>query len=463
MNLSPTEDLSAYENYPVLINCLISLPSDVIHNVELVEYSPQTVNTKIHSSSVNGSTDGQTNSRSSSNTVGSSTSQTNSYGATISTESASINYEHSATVAQERSSTVGNEFANSRTQDASESAAMSMKDWGAYALINAATKTPSWSFGQEYPWDCIVCRKTDDERNPKNNEQTKIVLPGEMIARLYDGASLCPPSQLAMFGFNFVMKVVWLVTVADESASDIAVKHSLNFFSGSHAVVDKKVGVYLDKQPAVLTTDDTSGLTTTLNLPIMALDPLGVRQTSAVVGFVPARFFVPPARSTLDSPASRFIITSTANNLLIIDNTVYPSPSPSDVGLGFDMAETALSATFTKNCTALKIVIYFKVVDTSSDYSLFVKHWKAGKSGVKLTLSINGDETSSIKKYIDDGEAIGGEKNLLSIALRNQDYASVDYSDYLQLGLNSVEITIEPLSIENLSDCVYQIRAISIE
>ena len=94
-----------------------------------------------------------------------------------------------------------------------------------------------------------------------------------------------------------------------------------------------------------------------------------------------------------------------------------------------------------------------------------MKHWKKqGGKGIKLTLVINNDTDNAITKYVDAEEAEGAEKNLLIIALRDQNYASVDYHDYLQLGLNSIEITIvNSIDGQYSETCGYQIRAISIE
>lgn len=470
MNLSPSKNLGSYNNYPVLINCLADLITDTDTSFELLDYSPQTVNTKVQSSGVNGTTAGQTSGFSSSSTVGSSTSQTNSYGATVSTESASVNYEHSSTKTEESSQTTGHETSNSRSADASTSATMSVKDWGAYALVNAATKNPSWSFGQEYPWDCIECRRTDGTTNPNNSNQSLIILPSAMSTRLYDGVSLYPPSQLSMFGFNFIMKATWLVTVNDGDTGDVTIEHTLNFFTGSHGLspdsaptINSIVSAYMDQNPTILTTSDPAGLSTTLNLPMMAIDPLGTRKVNAIVGFIPNKFFTPPVAATASVAAIPFSIISTANNLLILDTTQYSAPSAADAGAGFVATETALSGNFTTNCTSLQITIFAKVVDTVDDYVLFIKHWKASSGGVVLTLVINGDTANPIKKYVDEIMTEGGGKNLLSIALRNQDYASIDYHDYLQLGLNSIQVTIEPINAADFADSTYQIRAISIE
>jgi hypothetical protein len=96
-----------------------------------------------------------------------------------------------------------------------------------------------------------------------------------------------------------------------------------------------------------------------------------------------------------------------------------------------------------------------------------MKHWiktqEDGRNpGVALTLEVNKGNPNpiTIPKYVNAPEAEGGENNILSIALRDLDFASVEYHDYLQLGLNSVTITMKP--IDKASTCGYQIRAVSI-
>jgi len=91
-----------------------------------------------------------------------------------------------------------------------------------------------------------------------------------------------------------------------------------------------------------------------------------------------------------------------------------------------------------------------------------MKHWKIDATAIMLTMVINGDTNNPVVKYVDALEAEGGENNLLTIALRNQDFASIDYHDYLQLGLNSIQITIQPVD-GVYAGSGYQMRAISIE
>jgi hypothetical protein len=474
-----------YENYPALINTTIntqpSAPSGV--SLQLLDYSPKTINTKVQSSGSTGIGSSAGQSSSISNTVGSSTSQTNSYGTSVGVdagimgdvfsfgENASETSEHSTTTSTDQSQSTGSGNSSNQSSDQSNSDTMSMKDWGAYAIVNPANQQPSWFFGQEYPWDAIVCRLTDGATNPNTANpnyamQLHLILPSDMQNRLFDNPILYPPSQLSMFGFNFVMKSVWMVSVdysQSDANSDITVTHNINYYSASHSVSGSTAAVYLDKQPVPLQWDQNNGnISTDMNLLIMALDVLGSINKPSIVGFVPNKFIILPAPATATASAGAFEIVSAGNNLLIKDTTD-PLPAANDIGAGFACSETTLAAGFSQNCTSLQMTIYFKVIDVVNNYSMFMKHWKTGTTGVMLTIVINGDTTNAITKYVDALEAEGGENNLLTLDLRNQDYASINYHDYLQLGLNVVQITITPINPAQFTDCGYQIRAISIE
>jgi hypothetical protein len=473
-----------------LINSLISLQpkNQAGFSFQILDYSPKTVNTKVQHSGSSGIGSSTGQSSSISNTVGSSTSQTNSYGTSVSADasimgdifsfggSATESSEHSSTITHDQSSTTGTGISSGQNRDQSNSDTMSMKDWGAYSIINPLTQAPSWFFGQEYPWDAILCRITDGTTNPnicpnpnpKNtgnpnaNNQLNLILPSDMINRLYDKPILYPPSQLSMFGFNFVMKAVWLISVdytQIDASSNIELTHNINYYSASHSYdsVKQTVGVYLDKTPTILQWDKNQGnVSENLNLMIMALDVLGLTNKPAIIGFIPNKFIVKPFFAP-------FKIISSTNTLLIEDTTdygvTYPSSSPF-----FSVSETALVASLNSSLpNPLCFTAYFKVIDNVFDYKLYMKHWKTGATGIKLTITINGDIDNSIIKYVDALEAEGGENNLLTISLRDQNFSSIDYHDYLQLGLNSIQLTIEPINGQYGANCGYQLRAISIE
>jgi hypothetical protein len=478
MDLSPHSKLDEYDNYPVMVNASISIePLPTGSSFQLLDYSPQTINTKVQVSGSIGDSKGKSQGNSTSSTVGSSTSQSNSYGASVTvgatdmgefvslSGSVSSNYEHTASTSNYNSSTRGVDSSSNSGNESSNGAGMSIKDWGAYAQVNPLLKNVAWTFGQEYPWDVIECRKTNDSIYKKNSNQIGIVIPEIMSLRLYDQVFLYPPSQLAMFGVNFVMKAIWLVTIEDGVSDEVILDQVINYFSASHCLnTDLAVVVYLDSKPTILAVVDDESLSTTINLTLMALDPLGVQGKNAIVGFIPNKFIIQPTPESSSKSAIAFKIISAANNLVIKDTTAYPAqPNANNVGAGFSASETALTASFAQGFSTLQMTLYFKITDDVNDYTLFMKHWRSGVSGIMLTLVINDDKANPIIKIVDAEEAGGGENNLLSIALRNLNYASVDYHDYLQLGLNSIQITIQPASGQNIVNCGYRIRAISIE
>src|ERR1044072_4715004 len=77
-SLAVNPSFNAYTNYPVLLELLMSLDSSVA-DFQLLDYSPKTVNSKIQTSGVLAVSNGGSNTNTISNTVGSSTSQSNSF------------------------------------------------------------------------------------------------------------------------------------------------------------------------------------------------------------------------------------------------------------------------------------------------------------------------------------------------------------------------------------------------
>ena len=471
LQVNPDENASSYDNYPALINTFINLECEADgFELQLLDLSPKTVNTQVQNSGSTGSDVGKTTTNSRSNTVGSSTAQTNSYGASVSVSlmdfSVSTNYEHSNTDTHEQSRTSGTDRANSENRNESETAAMSIKDWGSYSVINPENKNATWIFGQEYPWSAIDCRKTDCSKNHNNDSQVQLIIPDQMVARLFDGKMLYPPSQLSMFGVNFLMKGLWLVKLPPNASADISFNHEVNYFSASHCVesIDKTgsapakqvVNVYMDKDPVRLNAET---LTTTVNLGALALDPLGTGSKEAILGFLPNKFMVKPEPASSSNPPVPFKSLADSNTLLVLDSTNYQNCG---IGSGFKSSGSLLTGTFSQQCQTLSITAYFKVTNVIDNYSLFMKHWKIGTADIKLTITINNDQSNQIVKYIDSIESEGGEKNLLSIDLRDQNYSSVDYYDYIQLGLNSITISIEQID-GYVEGGGYQLRAMSVE
>lgn len=468
---APTDDIDSYENYLAFIDNSLTVKDSNNNNeidIQLLDYSPKTINTQIQRSDTSDTSSGTSSSNSRSTTSGSSMSDTNSFGTSVSLSShaslmdagissnTTVNQEHSSTVTNEHSITSGSEVSNNKNQSLSESASMSIKDWGAFAYLeqNSDAKI-GWIFAQQYPWDAIRCRKT--VQDSQSNGKVQLIIPNEMLANLYDGESLLPPSELSLFGVNFVSKSLYLISFDNDSES-ININHSVLLYTASHQLItNKQVAVYIAPQCVDTFTDDP----TSINLPIMSLDVLGLPDKQAIVGFSPNKFIKAPSPMN-SGKVSVFKISSASNTLYIKDTTDYKSIT--DNGAGFTASQTRLTASFSELGTNLSFTLYFKVVDTGNYYNLYLKHWiTQGSKGIKLTLTINEDSENAIVKYVDAEEAVGAEKNLLTIALRDLDYASIDYHDYLQLGLNSIKVTIEPIDGQYSVNCGYEIRAISIE
>ncbi len=481
LSIRPNQNINSYSNYPALINTSLNLNRSPINgkvdnnglNIEIVNYSPHTVNTQIQQSGSVGDSNGKTQTTSRSNTTGSSTSETNSFGATVSlgltelSDSTSYNYEHSSTFSRDHSYTHGTDSSSSKSKDSSYSDSMSIKDWGAYGMIDPTSQSPNWIFGQEYPWNAIECNQLKNSAaspsfkpvpNPNNDNQQQLMVPMEMLARLYDGTCVYPPSQLSLFGVNFVMKALWLINVENDVPCDVTITHNIALSTASHMLdaTGKQVQIYMDTTGATLQCRPGK-IISNLNLTLMGLDVLGLPNKPAIIGFIPRQFVVNPA----DGP---FKIISTANTLLIEDTTDYGNPVLYPATTYFTATDSALIASPPSG--PLSVALYFKVIDTINDYSLYVKHWITGTEGVKLTITINYHSTKdpgyTIIKFVTTQEAEGGENNLLTIALRKQDFSSVDFHDYLQLGLNKIEISIEAIDGKS-KGFNYQLRAISVE
>ncbi|MFI6299288.1 hypothetical protein ACIBEJ_47390 [Nonomuraea sp. NPDC050790] len=461
--ISPRLHVTSYADYPALLNLQLVASGAQGTKLLLTGYSPQTVNTKVQTSGMVSDSSGSTSGSSVSRTSGSTTAQSNSYGASVGVSgdgpSVGLSAEMSSTTTAERSHTATSESGTSSEQEASSSAFMSIEDWGAYALVNPLTTGPVWTFGQEYPWDAIACRISTGDVNPVNQAQEKVVVPNEMMVRLYDGTSLYPPSHLSMFGIDFSAHAQWIVTVADAESDQVALSHGLEYFTASHSLANGGVTVYLDTTPTTLYPPSGDGISTTIDLGVLGLDPVGRAEAPAVVGFTPSKFTVAPVAASEGTQPTAFSIFSDANTLLVRDTTDYPDPCAD--ATGFTAGETALTGLLTGTNTSLTLTVLFKVVDVVSDYTLHLKHWKITSTGVVLTIVVNGDTGNKLVKYVDSVEAEGGENNLLSIALRDRNFASVDYTDLLTMGLNSIAITVDP--IDAGATAGYALRALSIE
>jgi len=470
---APANGSVLYNNYPVMLKSTLALKTTAADATsKLVDYSPQTVNSQVQSSNnVSNATADQTETTYNS-TTGSSLAQSNSYSTNVGLQgnafAMNVGHDKSATTSSDQNSSMGSSSGDSGSEDVSASASMSIKDWGAYASIDPSANSPTWVFGQEYPWDTFTCRAPylpggKTLANPNNADQDMLLVPIYMTDRLFSNCTspdltTLPPSQLSMYGYDFVMKAQWVITITNGADDTVTVSHSLSGATASHAY-DTNGGaeglhVYADKSPTnyILTEGD---LDVELNLGTMGLAPVGAQN---IVGFIPSNFVTPPAPvATVGTAPKPFTIFSNANTMLIKDTTQYTGSCP--VGAGFWSDPRSLNTKVVPD-NPLTFTVLFKVTDVTSDYSLHFKHWIFSPEGVQLKIVINGDEANALNKTLDAAEGEGAENNLLDLTLRNQNYASVNYCDTLVLGLNSIDVT---LTANGDDPANYALRAIAIQ
>ena len=471
--VSPSKQEKIYNNYPILLNMSSSITDSDRNflNLRLIDYFPKTINTQVQTSGTAGTSSGAVQSSSMSNTVGSSTSETNSFSVSASgfgeAFSMSATMDHSTTSTHEHSVTKGSESSRNSGVEASNSASMSIKDWGAYGLVNPKTAFPIWNFGQEYPWNVFESATTNGATNKHNENQVLLNVPATMLARLTDGGTmLYPPSQLSSYGINFATKVQWLVSIPAGQPPMATFDHYLNYFTASHGFASdqstkpddsSRVEVFMDLNPTILGSGDGT-MSLTLDLGILALAPVSVKG-AAIVGFVPNKFTTLPLPQSGSQLPQKFLSYASANDLIVFDTTQYAGSLTN--GTGFSVGLGGMTASLNTGCSQLNFRALFKVIDTIHEYSLFLKHWKIGEKGLKLSLTINNDISNVIVRYIDDLESEGGSNNTTVISLRNLDFSSLDYHDYLNLGLNSIDFVLTSLDGSPVSQ--YGLRALSIE
>jgi hypothetical protein len=474
----------------------------------LLDYSPQAVNTTVQQSGSNSDSTTAGKSSSTSTTTGTQNWQSSTYSTGVDSFSGGVlglslqygsesGYSKSSGSSTSNSNTTDSGSSNSSSDSVSSSSSMSVKNWGAYSWVDPTSTFPTWVFGQEYPWNAIQCRfgnggtplgststGVELELETKNPAYTQVPMyvSLSMVDNLWDGTFLYPPSELSMFGLNFVTKATWRVYVDFDTSTQITITNPITYFSASHIPPTKDsevtTTVYMDPAATSLYVYDADKKayvdpSVTVDLNFMALSPIGQNASAAIIGFTPNKF-IPPIVLSSDSGSATaplgFKTIAATNDLLVQDTTQNTTTYPSGGTSGYTLSENCLTSTWdSKHQFPYQITLYFKIIDSVKGYTLYMKHWIAQSTNVMITIVVNGDPATEMTKYVTALEAQGGEDNILSIALRDLNFASISYHDYLQLGLNSVTITMEPSvtttseSVDQLwSNCGYQVRAIAV-
>ena len=337
------------------------------------------------------------------------------------------------------------------------------KDWAAYAFLDAEACSPSWIWHQESPWNIYQYRSSAISSSDgtlsvqlgnapgsvpalptasSDNVPEIVFLPPAVQAQLWwsdqtSGGStseLCvaPPSQLAQLGLDLEVMARWRLEVPPGGpAPDLCVKHTISGLLASHGLFGSS-GIYSLAAALGPMAFDQSTLTgPSIDLAVLGLDPIAasVEPASAAIGFGGAQstaaftYFEAPASGT----PGGFRMLAPANNLLL-DGQGFATPSP-------------LQANFTSATTA-SLVVSFKVLDTTREYTLLLKNWVLNGTGCTLTVTVN--STVTLTREINHLQARGGDNDLLQLVLRSKNIASSEYHDFLQLGFNQVAISITP-------------------
>jgi hypothetical protein len=385
--------------------------------LQLQKIFPKTLNASV-STTVNADNGTSTN-QSQQNTSGSSHTNVNTFGVGLQLGmfgplpmgTLSADYSHSWEHTVMDSGTTGT--GSSASHGTGSSASMSIKDWSAYGALDATSVNPTWIFGQSYPWDVI-------QYNQSSNG-SQINLPEFVQAQLLNGTLVLPPSQLAQFGLDFTTVGNWLIDFPQGITSDetITIDHRISSFTASHSLVGSAISANLQTSAAASQAQFSSGA---IDLSSYSLIPLSGAATAngSAIGFAATPFTMAPT-----SALGAFKISSPANTLQI-------------TGSGFD---SGMSTAFAQPVSA---TLTFKIADYNQQYSLLLMHWiGAGSGAVKIAWTVNGQWSGVM--FVDAQEGSGGQGNVSSIELRNTDFTSIHFHDYLVVGTNTISLVVTPV------------------
>ncbi|UNK48538.1 hypothetical protein MNR01_12350 [Lysobacter sp. S4-A87] len=418
ININPGP-MTEYKDYPALFSFTKTLTSKVAaekNNFRLLSYAPITVNSAINTSRSDSHDQQLTNSTQQS--VGSSTSQTNSFGVNVQGGvmmdmpmwSVGFSYEHAYAEAQSRENAQAS--GTSTGQQLGNVDSFSIKDWGIYASSNQTNLQAGWVCAQEYPWDVLQFRSVTGGTGD-------IEMPRPILDRMLIDDCVLPPSQLSLFGTDFTFTSDWSFTPTEENVDMdtplVALSVDTAYMLGSHERTGTSPPYSLAFKLSTPARDTKEFTLTWWELECLALNALvpGRNDASLNLEKLPAKRF--PTTTPLT-------VTSPTNTLLC-------------VAKGFTAGMVADVAT-----TPATYHLAFKVTDTVGEVSLYLKHWKHDAAAVRLDIKVN--EFDLPAQYVDAKQGVGGMSNRTQIILRSVDYMAEDFCDYLKVGLNEIKVTV---------------------
>ena len=429
-----TAGFAGYSGYPAAVtNSLTIAPSPAAPETSIVlrELFPRTLNASISTSLETQA--GDSSSSTKQQASGSSTSQSNTFGVSLSggmfgelpVFNLGVDYQHSWGSGTFNSTSTGT--GTGQQSGSSSDETMSVKDWSAYGQSDATGQIPTWVWGQSYPWDVILYNQSQDGTN--------IILPPFIQSRMMTTVTssaqgsptyttfAMPPSQLSLFGLDFTMKASWLIAFPDgvTAPETVQITHDLKCFTANHMVTGAAPTADLSAQinpgvPAPYTSPS-------LDLSLYALDPILSIKSGAAVNFTSSYLFTYPPTAS----GGAFKILSASNNLQV-------------TGTGF---APDMRSDFTLGATIL--TVQFKILDSINEYSLLLHHW-ISTSGSPVSLLIAVNNNPAVTVFVDAQEGQGSQGNISTINLRDLEYSSVNFHDYLQIGFNTITITVTPVN-----------------
>lgn len=452
------ENNGEYKDYPIILNGNINITKHDCVDITVMDYSPKIINTEINKTESNTDSEGKTTSISKSSTTGNSTSGTISLG--VSPLGPSIDV--SGTYSQDNSVTDSQDNSLSKNNDQSNSFSMAIEDWGSYAYVNTLKDMQigvGWDFGQQSPWNSLRYKEIYNLDTINEENKVLVKLPNNVLSKLIDNDTLLPPSGISLYGFDFIMEGSFLIKMNDPIIEDIEIEHLFMLSKGTHKKEGNMVKVYKDQNPSPLFFKPNClpeyFPKTKITPSVLSLNPIGSKFNSAVIGFFHKSF------DLLPTDKLGFKITSFENDLIIRSSEItFNNTSP------YSLIKNSLCLSFSEEHNEISFDIFFKIADSYNNYNLIFKNWILDSSkssdcmGVELKFIINDDEETGITKIVNDCFREGGQSNILSFNLRNLDYQSVDFYNYLTIGLNKISVKVR--KIDSSINMKYLINAISI-
>ncbi len=400
-----------YESYPAIIQNTISVEANNNANVRLYSVFPKTINTSVTTNEGMSSSDASSVRNQVSS--GSSMTNVNTFGVSASVGffgelpigQIGLSYSHSWVHGLENS--ISSDHQNSHNTSLSSANSMSVKDWSAYSDVDIDEKSVNWFWAQSYPWDVLIYNQSKDGK--------VVNLPKFIQDRMLVDNIVRPPSELSQFGVEFVNRAVWLIDYPDNKiteSEEVKVTHDITNICASHSAVGDGISATIQSsRDAQMSTYETEEI----DLSLYALSPL-VRHIGKI-GFNVDEFTYFP-----NDQKGNFKIVSSENDLQV-------------TGTGFDAPMTSMFQ------SDVSYTIYFKLDNKTYNYILDITHW-VDTGSCEVDWTVNGKFSGNLTMSAISDKQHKRYERTETIALRDSDYTSSNYHDFLKLGLNRIEVKV---------------------